>query len=78
MKKIQEECVYDPPVKSMNVDSREQFIEDDFNFEFTRCMIRLMGVKKTETVGDRLVRFISLYLSHANEKGKTFLEFGEL
>ena len=43
--------------------------EDDFNFEMARCVLRIMGVKKSEPAGDRLIRFLGLFLRHANEKG---------
>ena len=66
LRKIQETCVYGPP----NGKAREkEFGEDDFNVEFARCVIRLVGVKKSESVGDRLVRFIGIFLRHASEKG---------
>ena len=36
-------------------------------------MIRLVGVKKSEGVGDRIVRFLGLFLRHASEKGENWL-----
>ena len=47
----------------------QEFDEDDFNAEIMRCVIRLMGVKKSEGVGDRTVRFLGFFLRHAGEKG---------
>ncbi len=71
LRKIQESCVYEPtrPAKK----SQEEYDEDDFNVEIARCVIRLMGVKKSEGVGDRLVRFLGFFLRHASEKGSAWL-----
>ena len=68
LRKIQEACCYEPmrPGKP----GRQEFNEDDFNVEIARCVIRLMGVKRSEAVGDRIVRFLGLFLRHASEKGK--------
>lgn len=67
LRKIQEKCIYEP---SNGKRSNNTFGEDDFNVEFARCVTRLMSVKKSESVGDRLVRFVGLFLRHASEKGK--------
>jgi len=66
LRKIQEACVYQPSRPSEK--TREEFDEDDFNVEIARCVIRLVGVKKSEGVGDRLVRFLGFFLRHASEK----------
>lgn len=68
LRKIQEACCYEPtrPGKP----GRQEFNEDDFNVEIARCVIRLMGVKRSEAVGDRIVRFLGFFLRHASEKGK--------
>ena len=68
LRKIQEACCY----KSIQPGkpSQKEFNEDDFNVEIARCVIRLMGVKRSEAVGDRLVRFLGLFLRHASEKGR--------
>ena len=63
LRKVQEACVYQS-------DSRGTGSENDFNAEVVRCVIRLMGVKKSEPVGDKLVRFIGFFLRFANEKGQ--------
>lgn len=47
----------------------EEFGEDNFNVEVARCVLRLMGVKKSEGVGDRLVKFLGLFLRRATDKG---------
>lgn len=67
LRKIQEACCYEPtnPGRKGN----QSVGEDDFNVEIARCVIRLTGVKKSEGVGDRLVRFVGLFLRHASDKG---------
>ena len=67
LRKIQEECCYG----STSASGQDQaFVEDDFNVEVARCVIRLMGVKKSEGAGDRLVRFLGLFLRRASDKGE--------
>lgn len=67
LRKVQESCCYEPT----NAKSKKgpEFGEDDFNVEIARCVLRLMGVKKGEGVGDRIVRFLGFFLKHASEKG---------
>lgn len=68
LRKIHEACCYEstkPAKKEL-----DGFGEDDFNVEVARCILRLVGVKKSETVGDRILRFLGLFLRHASEKGK--------
>ncbi|KAL8922423.1 MAG: hypothetical protein Q9208_005145 [Pyrenodesmia sp. 3 TL-2023] len=68
LRKIQEECCYVfPPVRGQKK-QEDEFGEDDFNVEVARCVIRLMGVKKSEGVGDRLVKFLGLFLRRATDK----------
>ena len=43
--------------------------EDSFGQEIERCVLRLMTVKKSEAAGDRIVRFLGLFLKHASDKG---------
>ncbi|MCJ1464876.1 hypothetical protein MMC07_003491 [Pseudocyphellaria aurata] len=64
LRKIQETCCYE----QSNSQGQNNFGEDDFNMELARCVIRLMVVKKTENVGDRIVRYLGLFLRHASEK----------
>lgn len=54
----------------------EDFDENDFNAEMVRCLLRVLPVKKSEPVGDRIVRFVGLFLKHATELGE--LGFFEL
>ena len=70
LRKVQEFCCYEPTSKSRKHDE-EDFDEDDFANEIHRCVTRLLTVKKSEPVGDRLVRFLGLFLKHATEKGTT-------
>lgn len=70
LRKIQESCVHgsngDRVKTSVDL---EQYEEADFNAEFARCVTRLMTVKKGEMIGDKLVRFIGLFLKYSGEKG---------
>lgn len=64
LRKLQEACCYESDQR------RQEFGEDDFNVEIARCVIRLMGVKKSEGVGDRILKYLGLFLRHASDKGK--------
>ena len=68
LRKVQETCVHVP--SEGNTRSTE-YGEEDFNMEFARCVTRIMGIKKSESVGDRLVRFVGFFLRHSSEKGTT-------
>lgn len=69
LRKIQETCCYEPTSKRKSKHSvEEEFEEAHFNEEFIRCVVRCMPIKKSETVGERVIRFIGLFLKHANEK----------
>ena len=65
LRRIQEGCCYATP----GDESQGEFEEGDFHVEIARCVIRLMGVKKIEGAGDRIIRFLGLFLHHATEKG---------
>ncbi len=75
LRKIQEACCFEPPEsgnkgsKKGKVEVQQDFDEEDFNSEVVRCVLRILGVKKSEPVGDRVVRFLGLFLKHASEKG---------
>lgn len=66
LRKIHEACCYEPA--GANRSAASDFEEDDFNAEFVRCVLRVMPVKKTESVGEKTIRFIGLYLRHASDK----------
>ncbi|KAK5636000.1 hypothetical protein RRF57_011712 [Xylaria bambusicola] len=73
LRKIHEACCYEPMRPNKNADAADDFDEADFNAEFTRCVFRIMPVKKSESVGDRTIRFIGLFLRHANDKDNDLL-----
>ncbi|CZT50794.1 related to condensin complex component cnd3 [Rhynchosporium secalis] len=68
LRKLQEACCYEPTSSKKNKTGAEDFDEDQFTEEFTRCVLRIMPVKKSESVGERAIRFTGLFLRHANEK----------
>jgi condensin complex subunit 3 len=68
LRKIQEACCYEPTSNRKNNTGAEDYDEEQFTYEFTRCVLRVMPVKKSESVGERSIRFIGLFLRHANEK----------
>ncbi|KAH3941212.1 hypothetical protein HBH53_205260 [Parastagonospora nodorum] len=73
LRKIQEACCYEPPTtakggKKAPGEVDDDFDEEDFNTEVGRCVIRILGIKKSEPVGDRLIRFLGLFLKFAAEK----------
>lgn len=67
LRKIQEACCYEP-VNLKKKKQTEDFEEDDFNGEVVRCVLRILQVKKAESVGDRVVRFLGTYLNSASAK----------
>lgn len=67
LRKVQENCCFEPQDPSK---SDEGYDEEDFINEFTRCILRILTVKKGELVGDRVIRFLGLFLKHASEKGE--------
>ncbi len=75
LRKIQEACCYLPTQsKKLRLGTSENCGEEDFNAEVTRSVIRVLGVKKTEPVADRVVRFLGLFLKSANEKDVAIFE----
>ncbi|KAI9707735.1 MAG: hypothetical protein M1836_000697 [Candelina mexicana] len=66
LRKIQEACCYEPSKPGRH--GGADIGEERFNDEVGRCVLRVMGVKKSESVGDRVVRFLGLFLKHAAEK----------
>lgn len=75
LRKIQEACCFEPPEtgkkggKKSKGEEQEDFDEEEFNAEVVRCVLRVMCVKKSEPVGDRVIRFLAIFLKHASEKG---------
>lgn len=65
LRKIHESCCYEPTSKpTPSGDSGEAA----FNHEFVRCVMKIMPVRKVESVGERAIRFVGFYLRHANDK----------
>ena len=57
-------------------DGEDAFGEQDFNEEVGRCVLRVLTVRKSEPVGDRIVKFLGLFLNYASEKGEDiFIRF---
>lgn len=74
LRKIQEACCFEPPDTSnkggkKGQEEHEDFDEEEFNAEVVRCLLRIMSVKKSEPVGDRVIRFLGIFLKYASEKG---------
>ncbi|EON63046.1 hypothetical protein W97_02273 [Coniosporium apollinis CBS 100218] len=76
LRKVQEACCYEP-VKPKKRRDEENFGEDEFNEEVGRCFLRVLGVKKSEPVGDRIVRFLGLFLKVASEKDNQIASSGD-
>ena len=72
LRKVQETCCYEPE-NLRKGRKQEDFDEDDFNNEVVRCVLRILTIRKSETVGDRVVRFLGVFLRVASEKGKLWL-----
>ncbi|KAK5997426.1 Condensin complex subunit 3 [Cladobotryum mycophilum] len=66
LRKIQESTCYEPTKSKKS--TADQFDEEAFNEEFNRCVLRIMPVKKAESVGERSIRFIGLFLRYAGDK----------
>ncbi|KAL2788829.1 nuclear condensing complex subunit [Aspergillus keveii] len=50
------------------IPGEETIPEKEFNVEVGRCVLRILTIKKTEPVGDRILRFLGSFLTHASEK----------
>lgn len=73
LRKIQELCCYEQHTTAASkktVAFEEEFGEGEFNEEVARACLRILAVKKSESVGDRLVRFLGLFLKVASDRGK--------
>ncbi|GAB7347036.1 hypothetical protein MBLNU459_g3180t1 [Dothideomycetes sp. NU459] len=69
LRKIQEACCYEPLSTKKSAKDYD-FDEEEFNAEVGRCVLRVLSVKRSETVGDRIVKFLGLFLRVASEKGR--------
>jgi condensin complex subunit 3 len=76
LRKIQEACCYEPqnPKKKQT----EDFDEEAFNEEVGRCVVRILAVKKSEPVGDRIIRFLGIFLKRAADEGTYINTHGDM
>lgn len=80
LRKIQESCcgIAKKDKKSKNSDNdgpvgeTDGVGENEFNVEVVRCVLRVLGVKKAEGAGDRIVKFIGTFLKSASDKGESY------
>lgn len=70
LRKVQEACCYESAKPRKNA-LEQDYDESEFNEEVGRCALRLLGIRKAEPVGDRLIKFLVLFLKHSSEKGGT-------
>ncbi|KAJ5466609.1 hypothetical protein N7539_009565 [Penicillium diatomitis] len=76
MRKLQEICCGIYQRKKDSDREQEEIVlpdeatvaEQEFNVEVGRCVLRILPIKKSEPVGDRVLRFLDTFLSHACEK----------
>ncbi|KAL4967229.1 condensin subunit YCG1 [Aspergillus stella-maris] len=79
LRKLQEACCGIPQQSKKNgkggeaseerlIPGEETIPEKEFNTEVGRCVLRILSIKKTEPVGDRILRFLGNFLTHASEK----------
>jgi condensin complex subunit 3 len=76
MRKLQEICAgiaqkkkgKDQEPEPVVIPEEETVAEKEFNVEVGRCMLRILPIKKSEPVGDRVLRFLDTFLAHAAEK----------
>ncbi|CAI7678487.1 Armadillo-like helical [Penicillium manginii] len=76
MRKLQEICAgiaqkkkgKDQEPEPVVIPEEETIAEKEFNVEVGRCMLRILPIKKSEPVGDRVLRFLDTFLAHAAEK----------
>ncbi|KAF1951635.1 hypothetical protein CC80DRAFT_480936 [Byssothecium circinans] len=75
LRKLQERCCFEVQEgKKKGKREEEEFDEEEFNNEVLRCVLRVLGVKKGENVGDRVIRFLGLFLKHASEKDQAIFQ----
>lgn len=59
--------------EEIRLPDEETLPEKEFNVEVSRCMLRILPIKKSEPVGDRILRFLGTFLAHASEKDEELL-----
>lgn len=52
------------------LENRDGSAEKEFNTEVARCLLRVLGVKKAEGAGDRVIKFLGTFLKTATDKGR--------
>ncbi|PSK42692.1 Condensin complex subunit 3 [Elsinoe australis] len=71
LRKIQEACCYEPT--SSKGQQETSFDEEDFSNELIRRVLRLLPIRKSEPSGDRVVRFLGVFLRVASDKDNALL-----
>lgn len=71
LRKIHESSCYEPPHDKAS--TADEFDEAAFNIEFVRCVLRIMPVKRAESVGERSIQFVGFFLRHASDKDNALL-----
>lgn len=82
LRKLQEICcgIYQKNKKGTDREQEDIVIpeeatvaEKEFNVEVGRCVLRILPIKKSEPVGDRVLRFLDTFLAHAYDKDNELL-----
>lgn len=68
LRKIQEKCCYESS-QTKDGKSTDEFNEEEFNAEIARCVLRILMIKKSESAGERTIKFLGQFLKHASDKG---------
>ncbi|KAI9720314.1 MAG: hypothetical protein M1828_005698 [Chrysothrix sp. TS-e1954] len=76
LRKTQESCCFEPTKPSKKRQDDVEFDEAQFNGEVTRCALRILPVKKSEPVGDRIVKFLGMFLKHATALDSAIFQEG--
>ncbi|KAI9740507.1 MAG: hypothetical protein M1834_005087 [Cirrosporium novae-zelandiae] len=67
LRNLQERCCYEL-TETKGPSPADEFGEEDFNTEITRCVLRLLPIRKSESIGDRMVRFLGFFLKFACDR----------
>ncbi|KAJ5462014.1 uncharacterized protein N7458_003566 [Penicillium daleae] len=82
LRKLQEICcgIYQKNKKGTDREQEDIVIpeeatvaEKEFNVEVGRCVLRILPIKKSEPVGERVLRFLDTFLAHAYDKDNELL-----
>lgn len=69
LRKVQEACCFEGHAFKIGR-SNDDYDCNDFNNEVLRCVYRVLPVKKSETAGDRIVRFVMAFTKAASNAGR--------